>query len=138
MKTYHIQLKKHRSAKSIVLAWCRWKHPRIPEVKLLKMDMELVIKVGKKQFKSASANDFIKFLKTLKVWGFCEHKCDCTKIIHIWFTKTAEYDRILECMSHEIEHASGTHNEKRCCKTGGIALYASHLIDNDLHYKRIK
>ena len=135
MKTYHIELKKHRSAKSVVLAWARWKHPKMSEKKLLQTDMELEIKVDGKNFKSANVKEFIQFILKLKVWGFCEHKCDCTKIVHIWFHKTVEYGKLLETVAHELEHASGSRSEKRCCKTGGLAHYASILIDTELKYK---
>ena len=106
------------------------------EERILESDVELVLNLDGKGFKPATASDFIKYIQTIKVWGFCEHKCDCTKIIHIWFTKKVDYGRLLECVTHELEHASGVTSEKRCCKTGGLAHYASIIIEDDLRYKR--
>jgi len=136
MKTYHIDLRKYKSAKQLVIKWCRHVHPKMSLKKLLDIDMELTISYDGKKFKPATAKEFIKFLtKKQKIWAFCEHKCDCTKIIHIWYKKDIDYGILLETISHELEHATGTHNEKRCIKTGGLARYASMLIKDDLKFK---
>lgn len=137
MKNTHIELKRHRSAKSIVLAWCRVEHPKMIEENLLNKEMDLVVSYRGKKFHAVTVNDFIKFIRDVqKVWAFCEHACDCTKRIHVWYSPKTTYNELLEVVAHELEHATGTHNEKRCVKTGGLARYASMLIDEDLKFPR--
>lgn len=121
-KSLKITLVHHKTAKSIVLAWCRPDHPRLSDKRILETKTELRIFLGK-SINNAKAKDLITVVKKQKVWGFCKHLNVNEKEIHFWKSNDVNPISLFETLAHEVAHAFGYHKEKTAQKIGAAAAF---------------
>ena len=139
MKEICIQFIKHKTAKSIVVEFARYYHPRMCMENLLKQKVGLCLDMGDGNIHSGTVGELITVVKNMGLWGFCDKITHGRKTpdIHYWVSKPTEKERIkvMELFAHEVGHAVGYNSEKMATKFGGVAGFAYMSMIEEIYPK---
>ncbi len=137
MKEIVVEFEKHKSAKSICLAYARFDHPRMKEENLLKHKVGLEFKFDDGQYHIGTVNDLIKVVRKLGMWGFCDKITNSEEnpIIHFWVGSKAKKDKnkVMELFGHEVGHAIGYSSENMAIKFGAVTGLAFLAMNEEVY-----
>jgi len=130
-----IEFVRHPTAKSVVLGYFRHDHPRMDDKRILASNSEFHLFMGKKWVKPAKVSELVSWIRTVGVWGYCNHVSRRHKEIHFWIGKRACRENVMEFILHEIFHAGGFSGERLVCKLAGLGTFAHSVFEKDFDGK---
>ena len=130
-KDFKIELVHHESADKIVLSFFRHDHPRMGRKRLLAMETDFHVFLGKRWAKPARVHELISHVKAVGVWGYCNHRSRRVKEIHYWVGPYASRTSVMEFVLHEVAHAGGFRTEHMACKVAGLGAMAYEVFESD-------
>lgn len=130
-----IEFVKHPTAKSVVLGYFRHDHPRMDDDRLMAIDSEFHLFMGKKWVKPAKVHELVSWVRTVGVWGYCNHAGRRHKEIHFWIGRRACREKVMEFILHEIFHAGGLSGENLVCKLAGLGAFAHSVFESNFDGK---
>jgi hypothetical protein len=125
----------HKTAKSVVLGFFRRDYPKTEDDKILDKKTEVKLLMGKRWKDGATVRDIIKWVQSVGIWGYCQHKGKNHKEIHYWLGSKADRYSVLEFILHEVYHAGGYSSENTACKLAGLGCFAYQVFERDFEKK---
>jgi len=131
---------KHPSARSVVFGFFRHEYPKVPDCRLMGVRINVVVKIAGKKIVLPFIRDFVAWVRTAGVWGYCHHKKRDRKEIHYWLCKMATAENAFEFVVHEVAHGCGFRSEQMAMKIAGLSGFAmtaykehfeSHILENE-------
>ena len=129
-RSLKIEFVRHPSARRIVISYFRYDHPRMAVGRLLAMETEFRVFLGKRRVKSAPVLDMIACIEEIGVWGYCNHRSTRLKEIHYWVAPYANRTSVMEFVLHEVAHAGGFRGEKNALKVAGLGAFAYGVFES--------
>lgn len=127
---FRVEFVRHKSARSIVLAYFRYDHPRMRIDRLLAMETDFHVLLGKRWAKPALVSEIVEVVKSVGVWGYCNHRSRHVKEVHYWVAPHAKRINVMEFVLHEVAHAGGFRTEKMACKVAGLGSFAYGVFES--------
>lgn len=114
----------HQTAKSVVFGFFRHEHPTVPDCRLMGVRINIKVTIGGKKLVLPYIRDFVGWVRTAGVWGYCQHIRKDRKEIHYWIGKNATVENTFEFILHEIAHGGGFRGERSATKIAGLGSFA--------------